>query len=180
MLGSLPNLSSADSVHNSCQSRCPTLPLLMLMTTPSGSSSRPNSPQLNPVSLPPPFLPMMMTFQPAAEPVSFDHVSAIADDLSARSWTQFPSITFLPLRTTFQLTDRPGFPSCLCCRYSSFHYLLDGLPATDQLHRIHLPRPIRRSAASTSFFDPIYHGLPGHHPRRLQLHHRLTSSHSDL
>ena len=126
-LGSLPNLSSADTVHSYSQFRSSTLSMLMLMTTPDHDSSCTSNLQLNLVSLLPPFLPSLMIHQstarpgssanfapvcavnpssPQLNPVSFNHVPAFADDPSSPQSNSVSSPP--PLLTTFQAAAWPG------------------------------------------------------------------------
>ena len=151
MLGSLPNLSSANSVHCYSQSRSPTQSLPLLLMTPVRGSSwhpartwtpflrclysclrwTPCQPTAEPGYLRPRFCLHWQIFQPAPEPGFF---------------RLRPCLRWLP----FQPVAEPSFlrtRSCLRCRCLQL-----------------------RSATPTSYFDSIYHGLPGDLPPRLQLH----------
>ena len=68
----MPNQSSADFFHSYSQSQSSTQSLLTLMMTPACNSSRYSSLQLNPVSSPPPFLPLLTTL-PACSRTWFLH-----------------------------------------------------------------------------------------------------------
>ena len=111
MLGSLPNLSSVDSVHSYSKSQP-----LMVMTTPAHGNSWPSSLKLN--------------------PITYDHIRTIADDVLACSWTWFPSTTVLP-----SLSISPAMTSY----FDSIYHGLSG----DLLHRLQ-----RHYWLSSSHSDP--------------------------